>query len=626
MPTEEEGLHLHEREVNTPNLQGKIPTSMDSELIPSMTGQSQPRQEESTAPPQQAGVDMDRTPTENEGWHLHERAGNKLGHPGKVPTSKDTKLTVSEKGQSQPRQEDRTALNGTELPPHHTPDHPPTCKKKGGRGQLPGPNTAQEPDGLILDSNSAITGFTELTDTATSESSTQREEQLLEKYASHATDTPMLRSYGVKTALPGALDSGTSETKNNEPEPTLSQAEKTSIDKRRRRQARAKGQGNSTACFTPDTYILIRKCDEASWIPLWTAKRGDIVVQSLSSGKIEDLSRAMMTTIETFCSFECPKGGIDLVQMGKAYITAQTHIQTDDGWMTARQATDIGHGVLLINQEPPRVYSICLKGGGNIIINTTATLQNAWTQIAAATMGCRFEPSTDPQHKSSLTYPDNIRAGMGQIKGMETERKHFSIDDVETYPNGELQIRNIPINRVDSPIPDEKRLGTALRPLMHNTTTPQEDNPRECWVAQGHLKGISGCPTSQTLHLAPKTTAQPESDTGTEMGKREHKGDLNTKPSGLSDTSHSDPRTGPRPSEEYLGDLVTVKEGLHESEPTEHTSTINIVIAIKLSSSCQDPTQEHHADIYLQTPTGVNVLSQDVKWEHNPYAKACRDT
>jgi len=242
MPTEEEGLHLHEREVNTPNLPGKIPTNKDSELIASETGQSHPSQDESTAPPQQAGVDIDRTPTEDDGLHLHEREGNLSGRPGKVLTSKDSKLIVSEKSQSQPRQEDRTALNGAELPPHHTPDHPPTPTIKGRRGQLPGPNTAQEPDGLILDSNSAITGFTEFTNTATSESSTRREEQLLEKYASHATDTPMLRSDGAKAALPGALDSGTVETMNNEPERTLTQAEKASLDKRRRRQVRAKGQ------------------------------------------------------------------------------------------------------------------------------------------------------------------------------------------------------------------------------------------------------------------------------------------------------------------------------------------------------------------------------------------------
>jgi len=161
-----------------------------------------------TAPLQQTVVGIDSTSTEDEGLHLHEREGNIPDLPGKVPTSRDSKLIVSEKGQSQPCQEDRTALNGAKFPPYHTPDPPLTPTKKGRRGQLPGPDTAQEPDGLILDSNSAITGFTEFTNTATSESSTRREEQLSVKYASHATDTPMLRSDGAKTALPGVLDFG----------------------------------------------------------------------------------------------------------------------------------------------------------------------------------------------------------------------------------------------------------------------------------------------------------------------------------------------------------------------------------------------------------------------------------
>jgi len=186
-------LHLHDREVNTSNPPDKIPTSKDSELIATEIGFSQPRQEDSTGPPQQAGADMDRSPTENEGLCPHERVGNKPDCPGKAPTSEDPELIMSEKSQSQPRQKDRTALNGTEPPLHHTPDHPLTPIIKGGRGQLPGPNTAQEPDGLILDSNSAITGFTEFTYTASPEPSMQREEQLLEKYAPHATDTPTLQ-------------------------------------------------------------------------------------------------------------------------------------------------------------------------------------------------------------------------------------------------------------------------------------------------------------------------------------------------------------------------------------------------------------------------------------------------
>ena len=134
-----------------------------------------------------------------------------------------------------------------------------------------------------------------------------------------------------------------------------------------------------------------------------------MVVQSLPSGKIEDLSVAMMTKIETVCTFECPASGIDIVQMGKARITVHHHIQTSEGWMTARQAAEMGHGALLNNQAFPIVFSLCLEGGGNIIIDTTASPQAVPTQILAATMGCRFEPAIDPLHKGLLTYPETTR-------------------------------------------------------------------------------------------------------------------------------------------------------------------------------------------------------------------------
>jgi len=313
---------------------------------------------------------------------------------------------------------------------------------------------------------------------------------------------------------------------------------------------------------------------------------------------IAGCGRAPVWTIETLCTFECPEGGFDLVQMGKAYITAHHHIHTEDGWMTARQAADRGQGTLLTNQVYLRVYSLCLEGGGNIIIDTTATLQNAPTQIEAATMGCRFEPSTDPQYKGSLTYPDSIRAGMDQIKGMETGRKHFGSNEVETDPNGELRFRNIPdIKRVDSPTldlnPRKEMLGATLGAPMHDTITQQEATSRESQVTQALDTTI------QASHLASKTTAQLESDTEIEKDKRENQGELNTRPIVLPDTSNSDPRTGQRPSEEYLCDLDAVKEGLPEPEPTEHTSMINKYNEMKPSNPYQDSTQGHQTDIYL---------------------------
>jgi len=80
--------------------------------------------------------------------------------------------------------------------------------------------------------------------------------------------------------------------------------------------------------FTPDTYILIRNGDKASWIQLGTTTRGAIVVQSLPSGKIEDLLGARVTTIETLCPFEGLRDRVDLIQIAKAYILAHHHIKT----------------------------------------------------------------------------------------------------------------------------------------------------------------------------------------------------------------------------------------------------------------------------------------------------------
>jgi len=178
----------------------------------------------------------------------------------------------------------------------------------------------------------------------------QREEQLSVKYAIHATDTSTLRRGGAKTALPEAVKSATAETKDNEPEPTPTQAEMKSIEKRKRRQARANRPGkNSTACFAFDTAILVLGPEKASWILIWCVGKGKVVVQSLPSGNIEDLTGAMMTAVETACSFECPESEIDIVQMGKARITAHHHIQTSEGWMTTRQAANMGHGALLTN-------------------------------------------------------------------------------------------------------------------------------------------------------------------------------------------------------------------------------------------------------------------------------------
>jgi len=213
--------------------------------------------------------------------------------------------------------------------------------------------------------------------------------------------------------------------------------------------------------------------------------------------------------------------------MGESIITSHHHIRTTDGWMTARQAANMGHGDFLPNCALPRVYNLCLKGGGNILINTTATLQSALTLTTAATMGCRFEPAVDPQHTDSLTYPDDIRIRLGQIKGMQCGRKHFFAHEVQTLPTGELHIESM---RIGLPTSEENRPGTALLPSWHHMTIPQRSS------------------------LVPRRPAQLESDTANVMGKKENRGEPDKRPPGHPDTPHSVIKTFHRLPEESLYD------------------------------------------------------------------------
>jgi len=219
-----------------------------------------------------------------------------------------------------------------------------------------------------------------------------------------------LLTEGANVALPDDLEHVTTETMDNRPAPTLTQVEINSIEKRRRRQARAqqvdkrRPSKKSTACFNLSTSILVSTTEGARWISIYLAEKGHRVIQSLPSGKIEDLTGAVMTRIKTACTFDCPVGGIDVVKMGVALITAHHYIQTAEGWMTAREIALKGQGTLIAKHVLPRVYNLCLEGGGNIIINTSAHPQEAQTLTVAATMGCRFKPTKDPQNKGSLTY------------------------------------------------------------------------------------------------------------------------------------------------------------------------------------------------------------------------------
>jgi len=267
-----------------------------------------------------------------------------------------------------------------------------------------------------------------------------------------------------------------------------------------------------TSSFMADTYILIRNSDKASWIQLWTAERGATAVQSLPSGTIEDLRGAKVTTIETLRSFECPTGGLDLIQMGKAQITAHHHIQTNEGWMTARQAVERGHGTLLSNHTNLHLYGLRLVGGGSVIIDTSVNSDKEPTQIEAATMGYRYVPTTDSHHGVSHTYPTPQEA---------------------------------------SPIEEQAA----------------QAKPSYCSVAQRQFKGMSGRPASQLKTLAPTTIAQLVSNMVTERADKKHMGEPNRGSKGLPATSLSDLRTGQRVLEELGGDLEAVSMEVDRREP-----------------------------------------------------------
>ena len=254
-----------------------------------------------------------------------------------------------------------------------------------------------------------------------------------------------------------------------------------------------------------------------------------------------------MTKIETTCTFDCPVGGIDIVQMGEALITVHHYIQTAEGWMTARQAAQKGQGALLTNLTLPRVYNLCLEGGGNIIINTTTHSQESPTLMVVATMGCCFEPAEDPQHIGSLTYPANSLHRLGQIKGMRTRYKHFIANEVKTRSNGEIILKTIPTRRIEPSIPDKERPEIPPRPSTCDTIT------------------------LQTWALASKTVVQLESVTAYEMVRKEKKGELKTRPIDPLDTAHSDIETCQRPPEELLYDRDETQEELPEPSLTPDT-------------------------------------------------------
>jgi len=192
------------------------------------------------------------------------------------------------------------------------------------------------------------------------------------------------------------------------------------------------------------------------------------VVQTLPSGNIMDLTDALTTPIKTHCCFSSQAGGNDMVRMGGCSLTPHHHILTAEGWMTARQAASRGQGQVLVRSNIPRVYNLCLEGGGNILINTSR-LPGATTLTTAATMGYLFEPATDPQQTASLTYPEEVRTQLGLRQDLQSGLAHFAPGAVKTLPNGELIFRNM-----TGDIPVKKWPGTG--PVLPQLPTPSLNN------------------------------------------------------------------------------------------------------------------------------------------------------
>jgi len=452
----------------------------------------------------------------------------------------------------------------------------------------PGQNTqTYERDGKILGKGPVATGFIDVTITATSERIARREQEISERFNPHPTKTPTDQSGYEGTSITAAqgnreyLAANSEETEwekdteheISQSEPPLSKNKAVRIDKRRR----VNGQGRrGTACFTGNTLILAIKSSRPQWIPIWTAVEGDTVIQSLPSGKSDDLSMALMMTMRTVCIFDFPEAKINLLQVGEAYITTRHHIHTDNGWMTARQAAKCGPRKLWIDQACDRVYSLSLNHDGN----TTANLQHSPTHLVPATMGCCFEPLLDSQPKGLLTYPNSYLAKLEQIGGMETGWKHFGPNEVSIKLSGEQCLRNNRDREEAWPLTQEER--------------QQKDNP---------------CPTFSLSKYQTDTQQQ-----------------INFLGSASLLRATPYPSNGDQTAAELMpmmkdAKLMWESAGPVTPEPTDNQYVIKREILEKIEPISQEP----HVDIQLRTPNSKKVPWEEVKWVRNPYSLACQD-
>ena len=208
------------------------------------------------------------------------------------------------------------------------------------------------------------------------------------------------------------------------------------------------------------------------------------MIQSLPSGYSGDVSGAQSATIERVWTFGRVGDVIDIVQLHKAYITANHPIHTVDGWMMAAAK---GHGQVLSDRVYSKLYSLQLVTGGNIIINTSTSPDLPSTHVDAATMGYRFLP---PSNLLNRNFPTYSLQGTGLRDGMAAQAK-----------------------------------------------------PSYSQVTQLSLQGLSSRPIPQFTPSAPETNAPPEFIAEIEKDVRGHRGEPKAGARSLSATTHLDLKT-----------------------------------------------------------------------------------
>jgi len=199
----------------------------------------------------------------------------------------------------------------------------------------------------------------------------------------------------------GAPEPITSDAATNVPKAGQSMTANPTLTRRQRSARSNRPSKSSTACFSYDTFVLVVYQGYALWKKFYKVTQGELVVQSLPSGNIMDLTGALITPVKTLCCFETKDGGNDMVHLGTSIITPNHHIHTAEGWMTTLQVVDKGQGMVLRSMLE-RLYNLCQEGGGNILINTSPQ-PGEMIFTPAATMGYLFIPASGSQQYSALS-------------------------------------------------------------------------------------------------------------------------------------------------------------------------------------------------------------------------------